>query len=160
MTVQEDVSDEDASKTDDSKDFLAFVERCVRDWIAGEWEARQKIARDATANGWCKQVTSVHMRSVILTVETLAPRLNGLSEPTLRRRFQQSAATESPGELIHRLRMEHAAGLLAEGRYTIAAIADMSGFDDKRHFAARFREHFGMTPRRFRQLKEREHNHA
>lgn len=149
--VKRDGSDETSSRADDSDDFLALVERRIRDWIANEWEERQRIAYEAGANGWCAEVTSVHMRSVILTVETLAPRLNGMSEPTLRRRFQQCGATESPGEMIHRLRMEHAAKLLRDGRFTIAAVADMSGFDDKRHFAARFRKHFGITPRDYRQ---------
>ena len=150
MFVQRDGSDEASSKPNHPDDFLGHVEESIRTWIAGEWEERQRIAREANANGWCAEVTSVHMRSVILTVETLAPSLNGLSEPTLRRRFQQCGATESPGEMIHRLRMEHAAKLLRDGRFTIAAVADMSGFDDKRHFAARFRKHFGITPRDYR----------
>lgn len=155
--MKRDTSDETSSRADDTDDFIALVERSIRTWIAGEWEERQRIARDAIANGWCAEVTSVHMRSVILTVETLAPSLNGLSEPTLRRRFLQSGAAESPGEMIHRLRMEHAARLLKDGRYTISAVADMSGFDDKRHFAARFRNHFGITPREYRmQSRERD----
>lgn len=134
----------------DTTDFLALVERRARDWIEREWEERQRILRKAAAEIWPEAVRAVHMRNVILTVETLAPSLDGLSEHTLRRRFQQAGSTESPGEMIHRLRMEHAARLLTEGRYTIAAVAAMSGFDDKRHFAARFREHFGVSPRAYR----------
>lgn len=134
-----------------ARTFLSVVERHVRDWIEREWGLRQKVDRRAAAESWSEQVKAVHMRSVVLTVESLAPSIEGLSESALRRRFQHWGATESPGEMIHRLRMEHAAKLLADGRYTIAAVADMSGFDDKRHFAARFREHFGVTPRVYRQ---------
>ena len=135
--------------TDDA--FLSVVERHVRDWIEREWGLRQQVDRRAAAEIWSEQVKAVHMRSVVLTVESLAPSIEGLSESGLRRRFQHWGATESPGEMIHRIRMEHAAKLLADGRYTIAAVADMSGFNDKRHFATRFREFFGVTPRNYRQ---------
>jgi AraC-like DNA-binding protein len=148
--VQRDEADE-PKPNPDAVDFLAKVEQRARSWIAGEWQERQRVARQAAAESWPEAVMTVHMRQVTLTVETLAPSLDGMSEHTLRRRLQQSGAAENPGEMIHRLRMEYAARLLKDGRYTIAAVADMSGFDDKRHFSARFREHFGSTPRNYRQ---------
>lgn len=136
-------------------DFVAQVETCIRAWIETEWQAKQQIAAAAASDARPEAIASLDLRRATLSVETLASRIDGMSEAALRRKLQQAGATHSPGEMIHRARMNYAERLLRERRYTIAAVATMSGFDDQRYFAARFREHFGISPRDYRSSAKR-----
>lgn len=134
----------------DSDKFIMEAERYARMRIEREWEDHRAILEASKREGWSSAVMTVRLKQASLNVETLATGLNVGSEAVLRRRFQQAGAEEGPGEMIHRIRMEFASRQLRDGAFTIERIARMSGFDDRRHFAARFRAHFGMTPRQFR----------
>ena len=140
---------------DDSADpspgaFVAQVEATIRGWIETEWQEKQCIVAAAIHDARPDAIVSVALRKATLSVETLAERIDGMSETALRKKLQEAQAPFNPGEMIHRARMDFAARLLCERRYTIAAVALMSGFDDHRHFAARFRERFGTSPRDYR----------
>ena len=76
-------------------------------------------------------------------------RAAGLSERTLRRRFQ---ATLGMGweEYRRRARLMAAAEALSEDRHSVARIAADVGFESQSAFAKAFRELTGETPRAFR----------
>ncbi len=57
---------------------------------------------------------------------------------------------ETPGEYVHRLRMEYAASLLGGTSMEIVDIAMECGFESLSHFYACFRKIYAMTPYRYR----------
>ncbi len=143
--------DQGESVADDS--LSAFVERVraeIAGWIESEWQEKSRLRSELARESCPPAIAAIELRKATLSVETLAHRIDGMSEAALRRKLQHAGATHSPGEMIHRARMDYAARLLRERRYTIAAVATMSGFDDHRYCAARFREHFATSPRAFR----------
>jgi AraC-like DNA-binding protein len=58
---------------------------------------------------------------------------------------------ESPSDLIRRLRLEHAAALLAAGAGSVGEVAYGVGFNSVSHFCRCFREAHGMSPSEFRE---------
>ena len=54
------------------------------------------------------------------------------------------------GSYVRRLRLEHAAQLLAQSEKTLGTIALIAGFYDQSHFTKLFKLRFGATPADFR----------
>jgi AraC-like DNA-binding protein len=77
----------------------------------------------------------------------------GMSERTLRRRFQE-ATGETPRGYAERRRVDQACILLHFSDLSIDAIADETGFCDRYHFSRVFSRHRGMGPAAFRRLVE------
>lgn len=53
---------------------------------------------------------------------------------------------ENPSVFFKRYKLNRAAELLREHKYTISEIADMTGFSTLSHFSTSFKKQFGMTP--------------
>ncbi len=70
------------------------------------------------------------------------------SGSTLRRQFQQHYQM-SVHKLIFKLRMERAATLLAEGKYIIAEVGRMVGYNDPSYFSQAFTKYHGKAPKQF-----------
>jgi AraC family transcriptional regulator len=68
----------------------------------------------------------------------------GLSQWHFTRVFVQTTGM-SPWRWVQRLRMEHAAALLADGRPLLQAVL-ATGHASPSHFTKMFRRHFGVTP--------------
>jgi len=62
----------------------------------------------------------------------------------------------TPSMLVNQMRMEHAGRLLIGTDLVTADIAVDCGIDNMSHFHALFRDHFGMTPRRYRLTRHRD----
>lgn len=62
----------------------------------------------------------------------------------------------SPGEYIRRHRMEAAASLLVNETLTIAEVAYRVGFSDPVYFGRCFKQHFGITPSKYRKGDRKE----
>lgn len=77
----------------------------------------------------------------------------GMSERTLRRRFQETTG-ETPREYAERRRVDQACLLLHFSDRSIDAIADETGFCDRYHFSRVFSRHRGMGPAAFRRVVE------
>jgi AraC-like DNA-binding protein len=73
----------------------------------------------------------------------------GMSEATLRRRLQADGV--SFREIITRVRMGRALTLLQASELSITQISLEAGYDSLSQFTARFRRHFGQSPRRLRE---------
>jgi AraC-like DNA-binding protein len=58
----------------------------------------------------------------------------------------------TPHDYLVRRRLQRALELLAGTDLSLSAIAYASGFCDHGHFTRRFRQHFGVTPSRYRWL--------
>lgn len=59
----------------------------------------------------------------------------------------------TPGDYHRRLRVERAAGLLADTRQSLADIAITCGFSDQPHMTRAFKAQFGMTPGAWRRVQ-------
>lgn len=79
-----------------------------------------------------------------LDVEKLAALMN-MSRPTLYRKIK-GISHMTPHELINLTRLKKAAELLTQGRYRVAEISDMVGYQSQNNFGRNFLKQFGMTP--------------
>lgn len=55
----------------------------------------------------------------------------------------------SPLQYINRLRLQHAAELMQEGKLNLTGIATEVGYSDIYHFSKAFKRHFGCSPREY-----------
>ena len=69
----------------------------------------------------------------------------GQGRSQLFRRIKQVTGT-TPTELIKRVRLEHAAGMLEAGAGSVSEVAYGVGFKSVAHFCNRFRDTYGSTP--------------
>ena len=74
----------------------------------------------------------------------------GLSYETFRKKFREAAGF-SPGHYLLDSRIDRAAALLHQGRFTIKEIAQQMDFCDEFYFSRCFKRRFGQSPRAFRQ---------
>ncbi len=95
---------------------------------------------------WCE----AHF-SEPLSVPQLAARLF-LSPNHFSQRFKREVGM-TPAAFIRRLRLEKARALLRETDWSLAHIAQNTGFADAAHLARGFRACYGLTPRTFRRGK-------
>lgn len=87
-----------------------------------------------------------------LTVKDIA-RYFKISESFLGRKFKADVDI-SVGKYIFRERMFRAANLLVKNEnLTIKSLAETAGFYDYDYFIRAFRQHFGVTPARYRDCK-------
>jgi AraC-like DNA-binding protein len=82
------------------------------------------------------------------TVERLA-RSVGMGRSNFAAHFTQQVG-RAPMELVAEQRMEHAAGLLRQGKLKIAEISEMAGYGSEAAFSRRFTRHFGLSPSQMR----------
>lgn len=90
-----------------------------------------------------------HLHDPELRLATVATSMD-ISAEHLARLFR-AETDRSVGEYIRIVRLERSAQLLQETGAPIAAIATSVGFTSGGYFTRRFREHYGCTPREFRQ---------
>ena len=57
---------------------------------------------------------------------------------------------ENPGAFFRTYKLNRAAQLIAEGKYTLAEIADMTGFSTPSHFTRCFKKQFGVVPSEYK----------
>ena len=57
---------------------------------------------------------------------------------------------ENPAAFFKAYKLNRAAELIAEGKYNISEIADMTGFSTLSHFSTSFKKHFGVSPSEYR----------
>ena len=93
-----------------------------------------------------------NLEDTALDVEKLAKLLN-MSKPTLYRKIK-SICDLTPNELINITRLKKAAELLAEGKYKIYEVADMTGYGSQTNFGRNFLKQFGMTATDYVTMKQ------
>ena len=75
----------------------------------------------------------------------------GFSVPHFHRVFRAQVG-ESAGSYVRRLRMERAARKLRMGAVDITEVALAAGYDSHAAFSKAFRQQYGLSPSKFRQL--------
>ena len=66
----------------------------------------------------------------------------------------KAATGMSPGEYITAFRMKEAARLMKDRSLTVDEISIRVGFSSQSYFSTCFKKHFGMSPKKYRQLSE------
>ena len=56
---------------------------------------------------------------------------------------------QAPADYIRLIRLKRAAHLLKTEKYTIAEVAEMTGFNDAKYFREVFKRHFKVSPSRY-----------
>ncbi len=57
---------------------------------------------------------------------------------------------ENPSSFFKTYKLNRAAELISEGKYTISEISDITGFSTLSHFSKSFKKHFGVAPTEYR----------
>ncbi|GHE23237.1 helix-turn-helix domain-containing protein [Sphingobacterium griseoflavum] len=99
-----------------------------------------------------------HIPEVDLTVDELAKRMN-MSRPTLYRKLKKCSAI-TPNELIHIIKLNKAAELLAQQQYNITQVAHMVGYSGQSNFSRDFHKHFGAPPSIYGSISAKRHDVA
>lgn len=83
-----------------------------------------------------------------LSINELAAGLN-LSRSTLYRRIK-TITGDSPNEYIRFYRVQKAAKMIEEDRYTLSEISDLAGFGTQSYFSSTFKKYLGTTPSEYK----------
>lgn len=126
--------------------FLARVYELTCAWVQEEWIIIDGIKRDTGRSGKSSQAVIQESR---LTLDTLAKRLDNISQATLLRELKKLNAP-SPGEIIRITRLTFAKHLLIHTRMLVRNVALRAGYDNERHFAEMFIREFKCRPSDFR----------
>lgn len=97
----------------------------------------------------CREHLEAHWRQYDTLADIAAAcHVDGAYLCRLFRRFDR----QSPYQLLLRLRIHHAAGLLRDGNATVAAVADRLRFGDPFHFSRVFKKIMGVPPSVFARM--------
>ena len=125
--------------------YFAAVARLCGEWITDEAPLTLPTSTDPAL----RAATEYTREHLVGSTIAGACRAAGLSERTLRRRFQAELGM-GWDEYRRRARLLTAAEALANGKAPIARIAADVGFESQSAFAAAFQQLTGKTPRAFR----------
>ena len=94
------------------------------------------------------RVVNEHLDDPELTVDYVAREV-GLSRVHLYRKIKE-LTNQTSHDFIRNVRLNKAAEMLAQGKYSIAELADAVGFSNPSAFATAFKDLFGVTPSEYR----------
>ena len=114
--------------------------------------SKKKIPPSHTAVIHALELMNEHLTES-WTLTSLAKKVH--VEPTYFVRLFGKIVGVSPMAYLTRRRLEHAANLLTQSNNTIGEIGFMSGWVDMNYFSRCFRQHFKMTPSRYREKFQR-----
>ena len=129
-------------------DFLhqALI-HCQAEHLSGEIrEVDSRITR------WIEEV-GADLKKSHLPIREMARHI-GMSPSQLARAFHRQLGL-SPVQYFEKLRMEHAAELLTVSSMRVREIAEATGYEDALYFSGRFRAAMGLSPRQWRQKREK-----
>jgi len=109
------------------------------------FDARERLLR------FCRE----HMLARLdrgLPVADLAA-ANGMSRSNFSHHFRKVVGM-SPAGFVHRLRLEEAAKLLGEQKWSVKQVAAQTGFSDANHLCKAFRKRFQTSPAIYRRLNK------
>lgn len=129
--------------------LLALLRRCRSS--ANPWVERFSILSDPPIARAFAEMAS--RPSAPHTVQSLS-RSVGLSRSAFMARFAL-AFSQSPMSLLRRVRMRHAAGLLAANALSIDQVALHAGYRSRSSFTRTFRRHYGRDPSEYRAEAQR-----
>lgn len=102
------------------------------------------------------RVINENLSNPNLTVEMITTEV-GISRVHLHRKLKE-LTNQTTRDFIRNIRLKQAAELLSKKRYTIAEVADLTGFTNPNNFSTAFKELYGVPPTTYMEqhLKENE----
>lgn len=139
----------------------SFLRACIANLVRRRRQAAQRyasepletvkaIAPNPTDDRFLQRLTTLieeRLTDDDLSVDLLAQEM-GMSRSAFYAKIRSLAGT-SPGELIELTRLKRAARLLVQGRYMVAEVATLVGYNSASYFSTRFKAQFGTTPAAF-----------
>lgn len=98
------------------------------------------------------EITEKHLDDVEFSTDEFAREMC-MSRSNLHLKLK-ALTGESTNEFIRKMRFNKASKLLKEGRYTVAEISTMVGFNTPSYFATSFKKYFGCLPSEYTKGKE------
>ena len=95
-----------------------------------------------------------NLQNMDYNVEALGTALN-MSRTSFYNKIK-ALTGQSPSEYIRLVRLKHAARMLRENRYSIAEVADSTGFCDTKYFREVFKKYYKMSPSQYASMQEDE----
>jgi len=92
-----------------------------------------------------------HLSDYTFNVEILCEEV-GVSRAHLHRKMKQLTGF-SVSQFIRNVRLEQAARLLKEQKFTVTRVADITGFSSLTYFSSLFKQHFGVAPSEYADLE-------
>jgi len=90
------------------------------------------------------KVVEANLSAPDFGVVDLASGVN-MSKSSLARKLK-AITGKTPLDFIRQIKMQHACHLLESQNHTVAEVADMVGFEDRRYFTTSFKKEVGVTP--------------
>ena len=90
------------------------------------------------------RVINENLSNPNLTVEMITTEV-GISRVHLHRKLKE-LTNQTTRDFIRNIRLKQAAELLSKKRYTIAEVADLTGFTNPNNFSTAFKDLYGMPP--------------
>lgn len=115
-----------------------------------EQESPHKVVSDTSESRLLSKITSAveaHIDDTEFNVSRLQE-VVGIGEKLLYRRIKQTTG-KTPVEFIRHIRMQRAAILLREGRFSVSEVMYMVGFSNSSYFSKCFLKTFGITPNEY-----------
>lgn len=109
------------------------------------FDPRERLLR------FCREYVRSHLDRSFPVAELAA--VNGMSRSNFSHHFRKVAGM-SPAAFIHRIRLEEAAILLGEQKWSVKQVAAQTGFSDANHLCKAFRKRFQTSPAIYKQLNK------
>lgn len=123
-----------------------------RDNVKGALTDRPAVSADKDFLKTLQKIMEAHLSDENLSVDTLAEKAC-MSSSSLFKKLKALTGM-SPGEYITATRMKEAASLMKNTALTIDDISIKVGFRSHSYFSTCFKNRYGMSPKKFRQLSE------
>ena len=99
-----------------------------------------------------KKAVEENMDTPGFTVDTLCCMLN-MSRTSFYNKLK-ALTDQAPADYVRLIRLNRAKQLLREQRYTVAEVAEMTGFSDAKYFREVFKKHFHINPSQYAKGEE------
>ena len=99
-----------------------------------------------------KKAVEENMDTPGFTVDTLCGMLN-MSRTSFYNKLK-ALTDQAPADYVRLIRLNRAKQLLREQRYTVAEVAEMTGFSDAKYFREVFKKHFHINPSQYAKGEE------
>jgi len=107
------------------------------------YDARERLLR------FCREYVLTRLHRSLSVSELAAA--NGMNRSNFSHRFRKVAG-QSPAGFVHRIRLEEAAKLLGDQKWSVKQVATQTGFSDANHLCKAFRKRFQTSPAIYRRL--------
>ena len=102
------------------------------------------VLRTGAVESGIMRVINENLSNPNLTVEMITTEV-GISRVHLHRKLKE-LTNQTTRDFIRNIRLKQAAELLSKKRYTIAEVADLTGFTNPNNFSTAFKDLYGMPP--------------